>query len=221
MMNATISADIIKSTSLVKEDVVKLQDYLKEFIDIVEREFSGCWGRIVRGDCIEFVLPNERIALRVAFLLKCRVKAFNARVPSHPAMAYQYRRFIRYGTRIVIGLGMLRTNDGLNGIVDGEAIYNSGRELDRMSSRMRSNMRIVGKGTQRLRIIQAMMQLADELLSHATSRQCETLFWRILGMPEKVIAERAGVTQVAINAQLRSAGWYALANALSVYEELI
>lgn len=221
MMNATISADIIKSTSLLKEDVFKLQDYLKDFIDIIEREFSGCWGRIVRGDCIELVLPNERIALRVAFLLKCRVKAFNAREPIHPAMAYQYRRFIRYRTRIVIGLGTLRTNDGLHGIVDGKAIYNSGRELDRMSSRMRSNMRIVGKDTQRLKIIQAMLQLADELLTHATSRQCETLFWRMLGLPEKVIAERAGVTQVAINAQLRSAGWYAIANALNVFEEVM
>lgn len=221
MMNATISADVIKSTSLVKEDVFRLHDYLKDFIDIIEREFSGCWGRIVRGDCIELVLPNERIALRVAFLLKCRVKSFNAKEPFHPAMAYQYRRFIRYRTRIVIGLGTLRTNDGLNGIVDGKAIYNSGRELDRMSPRMRSNMRIVGKDTQRLKIIQAMLQLADELLTHATSRQCETLFWRMLGLPEKVIAERAGVTQVAINAQLRSAGWYAIANALNVFEEVM
>ena len=192
-----------------------------EFIEIIKREFVGCWGRVVRGDCIELVLPAEHIALRVAFLLKCRVKSFNARIPTSPAMAYQHKRFARYRTRIVIGLGTLRTNDEQNGIVNGEAIYNSGRELDGMSSRMRSNIYIVGRKTQRLKIIQALLQLSDELLTHATSKQCETLFWRILGRSEKDIARKSGVSQVAINAQLRSAGWYALANALNVFEEVM
>ena len=49
-MEATISADIIRSTSLPKEGMIVLQERLREFVEFINKTFDGCWGRVVRGD---------------------------------------------------------------------------------------------------------------------------------------------------------------------------
>jgi len=220
MINATISADIIKSTSLNKEAMVSLYEYLKRFVDLVEQDFKGAWGRIVRGDCVECVLPNSGDSMRVAVMLKCFVKAFDHTLYDSRSVQVPHKNFRRYGVRIAIGIGSLRTNDGARDIIDGKAIYRSGRALDGMSARMRSNLVIDGCPRSNARLIQALLNLTDELLSHATARQCHVIYMRLRGMAEKEIAARLNVSQPAVNAHLRKAGWYAVENAVHAFEEV-
>lgn len=54
-MIATISADIVRSTSLKTEDLIALRNSLKELLDDFEKDYPGFWARIVRGDSIECV----------------------------------------------------------------------------------------------------------------------------------------------------------------------
>lgn len=221
-MKATISADIIKSTSLDKLMVLELQNHLRNYVDTVEQSFPTCWGRVVRGDCIELVVPEARLAFRLAIMLKCHVKAFGVKFGGHSnRLTFHQAKFFKYGVRIAIGFGSLKINDLENGIIDGKAIYASGRTLDGMSSRMRKNFVVAGLKDGRERLVQAVLGLVDELLSHATARQCEIVLMRLLGRTEKEIAESKAITQVAVNAHLRRAGWYAIEGAVAACEEIL
>ena len=73
-MIATISADIVRSTSLRTEDLMLLRDRLRELMEKFEKESPGFWARIVRGDSIECVVPAYRDSLRIAILIKLFVK---------------------------------------------------------------------------------------------------------------------------------------------------
>lgn len=222
MRRATVSADIIRSTSLDAHATRLMHEHLHQFLARMEERFDNCWGRIIRGDGIECVLGDERLALRVALMLKCHIKAFNAKTDRYVYAAFGPRYFFnRFGVRIAIGFGDLRTNDKDIGIIDGAAIYNSGRLLDSMSRRMRTNIVVAGDDCPSMKIVQTIATLCDTILTHATSKQCEVLFMRMQGMSELEIAERLKITQVATNGHLRRAGWYALERAMQTFEDII
>ena len=73
-MIATISADIVRSTSLKTNDLINLRKGLRRLLDGFEKDYPGFWARIVRGDSIECVVPQYRCALRIAVLIKLYVK---------------------------------------------------------------------------------------------------------------------------------------------------
>ena len=55
-MYATISADVVSSTSLSKEAMIELNEKLKKCLSTLELRHQGFWGRIVKGDSIECVM---------------------------------------------------------------------------------------------------------------------------------------------------------------------
>ena len=220
MLKATISADIINSTSLSKDDIVRLNFHLKSFIGIVEHEYHGVWGRIVRGDGIEFVMPYIKDVMRVAIMLKCHVKALNVNFGSF-SIAGRMRRIPHFGVRVVIGIGDLQVNDKENGLIAGDAIYNSGRMLAKISSKSRGTLLVVGWDTARQAAMQALLSLIDVIVMHATAKQCDIIVKRLLGMSELAIAERIGITQSAVNTHLRRAGWHAIAGAIEFFESML
>lgn len=220
-MKATISADIIKSTSLDKNTLLELQNHLRVFIEMIPSQFPGCWGRLTRGDNLECVVPSAKLSMLLAVMLKCHVKAFGVKFLQGKGRSAGQLQFLRHGVRIAIGLGSLRTSDPNHDIIDGKAIYASGRALDGMSSRMRSNLIIEGEHVTKLKPVQAILGLTDALLTHATPRQCEILLLRFRGMSEQEIARVRSISQVAVNAHLRRAGWYALSQAVQAFEEIV
>lgn len=58
MIYATLSADIVKSTSLSTKDTFRLRNYLQLFINKASFENKGVWGRIIKGDELELVATN-------------------------------------------------------------------------------------------------------------------------------------------------------------------
>ena len=46
-MYATISADVVSSTSLSKEAMIELNERLKKCLSTLELRYHGFWGRIV------------------------------------------------------------------------------------------------------------------------------------------------------------------------------
>ena len=73
-MIATISADIVRSTSMNTEDLIVLRNRLRDLFQDFEEDYPGFWARIVRGDSIECVVPNYSDALRIVILIKLYVK---------------------------------------------------------------------------------------------------------------------------------------------------
>ena len=77
-MVATISADLVRSTSLSTQDMMKLRSKLGDLFEDFEKEYPGFWARIVRGDSIECFVPEYRYSLRIAILIKLFVKVLAA-----------------------------------------------------------------------------------------------------------------------------------------------
>jgi hypothetical protein len=218
MKEATISADIINSTSFNKDDTVMLSQYLGDFFVLLNSQFADSWGRVVRGDGLEIVVPKIKDVVRIAILLKCYIKAFKVNFSSITNASRGHRRIPNFGVRVVIGVGGLRINDQERGLIDGQAIYNSGRMLTRISYRMRDTLIVVGEEEIGLLGLQPMLSLIDEIISHATAKQCDIMVKRFLGLTETLIAQKVGITQSAVNTHLRRAGWHAISEAIDFYE---
>ena len=222
-MTTTLSADIVSSTTLEKDEVLELHGYLEEFLAMIDAQFSKSWGRIVRGDGIECALSHQRDTLRCAMLLKCYIKAFHADSPAYSSAAASSgrRRFVRYGVRIAVGFGGLRINDSKRGIIDGESIYNSGRALEKMTGRSGRSMTVAGLTGEHSEIVQALFSLVDALIVHASAKQCRILVQSLLGTPNVEIARMNGISQAAVAGHLSRSGWKAMSEALKVYENIL
>ena len=70
-MYATISADVVSSTSLSKEAMIELNERLKKCLSTLEVCYQGFWGRIVKGDSIECVMDCPENAFEAALILLC------------------------------------------------------------------------------------------------------------------------------------------------------
>lgn len=104
-LRATISADIVASTSLSVDSMLSLNESIKSCIVDIEEHFPGTWGRLVKGDSIEFVADSPRMALRIALILKAYVKSLS--LEKSPE-AEQFRRSV---IRLAIGIGPMRLID--------------------------------------------------------------------------------------------------------------
>lgn len=214
-MEATISADVVKSTSLSEKGMVILQNRLKAFVRFLETNFSGSWGRIVRGDGIECVIADSRWLLRVVLLLKCYIKAIRVDLGNNGIVGGN-RNFYRFGIRMAVAIGTLRTNNRSKGIIDGEAIYNSGRALAEM--RIKDTFSIICVDKDREPVIRVIFLLIDSIMTRATARQCQVMFMRLQNISESEIARQMGISRIAVYLHLKSLGWESISEALRFYE---
>lgn len=209
MRYATLSADIVRSTSLSTDDTIRLKNFLQQFLNHISSSYKGTWGRIIKGDGLELVTEMPNDILRIALLLKCYIRMFK---PQDESDKY----FKKYGIRIAVSVGGLRINDETKGIIDGEAIYMSGRGLDMMSDKT-ENLRFFSND-ESLSGMDVIYSLLDVLLSKATSRQCETIYYRLQGYNETKTAEILGINQSAVNQHCASANWSTIAMALQYFD---
>lgn len=208
-MYATLSADVVDSTSLSAEDIIRLKGYLDGFSPIMKMVCKEAWGRVVRGDSMECVVPDMKKSLRIALLLKCYVRALDLMSASSLMK--------KKGIRTVVGLGSLRINDEQNGIIDGEAIYNSGRELDKLSGNDAISLVMVS-GELNVNGYAALCDVLGFVLDQATSKQCAVLQYLLLGQTQMQVAKCLGLEQPTVNQHANAAGWNAIQRALNRFE---
>ena len=207
---ATISADIVDSTSLSAEDTIRLKESLEGFFPVMKSLCSPAWGRVVRGDSVECVIPEATKSLRVALLLKCYVRSLG--LPSASATMR------KKGVRMAIGIGELRIVDEERGIIDGEAIYASGRELNALAGSDTVTVSLVSD----LPGIGGYAALCDVLgfmVDQSTNKQCSVLYYLLLGYTQKKIAEVLGLEPPTVNQHAMAAGWNSIQRALSRFEK--
>ena len=202
---ATLSADIVDSTSLSAEDTIKLKESLEDFFPVMRQFCEQAWGRVVRGDSVECVIPDVSQSLRIGLLLKCYVRSLD--LVSASAILK------RKGIRMVIGLGTLRIADQKLGIIDGEAIYNSGRELDAMSASDQVTLSLVSS---ELHVggYAALCDVLGYLVDRATNKQCSVLFYLLMGYSQKMIAQTMGLEPSTVSQHAAALGWGAIQRAL-------
>ncbi|MBR5924845.1 MAG: hypothetical protein IKZ60_05225 [Bacteroidales bacterium] len=214
-MIATISADIVRSTSLKTRDLMALRDKLRGLLDQFEEEYPAFWARIVRGDSVECVVPEYRLALRIAILIKLFVKVQAACLDCHELL-------LRHGIRFSIGIGSLDYADKKDDIINGEAIYISGRNLDEISRK--SSIFTVLEMAAAPRAVNDMMDsyvaLLGNLVDSYSAKQAEVVFYKLRGYKETEISERLGIYQSSVNMRSSQAQWGLLRTAIRDFEEM-
>ena len=212
-MYAAISADVVSSTSLSRESMIELNEKLRKCLSILEERYQGFWGRIVRGDSIECIMDRPEDAFEVALILKTWVKSFE---PSNK----DDKRFNRYGLRIAIGIGEMKTIDRGLDMMDGDAIYRSGRTMDKLVGRAKYSFVISMADSEHEQALQVILTLVNQLLNNATARKCETLCERILSSDTSKTAEKMGISVSGVNQTLKDIGWSAIEQAILYYRKI-
>lgn len=214
MMYAAISADIVSSTSLNIEETISLKKKIENLFLVMRDIYPGFWGRLIKGDYMECVLPSAKDAFRVALLIKTCIKSF-------PLADSKKKMFQTYGVRIAVGIGDMRMVDKEQGIMDGEAIYMSGRALEGMQTPNKRGTFIIDSFNAEQRpALQTIGMLVDALINNATRKQCEVLFYKLQSKGEQEIADILCLTQSAVNQHSTTAKWYCIEEALNYFEQL-
>lgn len=214
-MYASISADIVSSTSLPVQSLIELNEYIKEILKILEKHYDGFWGRLVRGDTIECILARPEYAFEIAIILKSWIKSFK------PSVYGDYSRFSKYGLRLAIGLGEMNIVNRELDMMEGDAIYRSGRSLDKLTGRTKYSMTISMPQKQYEEPLNIILSLINQLINTATSRRCQTLCERLLAPSTNVAAEQMGITVSGINQTLNELGWANIEQAVNYYRKTI
>lgn len=231
MIRATISADIIASSSLSGEEIDKLSQRIYFLFDKI-REFQSVGNndsvlnRLILGDHIECYLPNSQDALLAALILKTGIKSFPLDPLPFDKTTMKYRKiFQTYGVRIAIGVGEMDSDLVKREILNGDAINRSGRIItDQKTS---NKERVVMKNTlffdspfEKFNgVMNPIMSLLDLVFNQMTQKQSEVILWKLLGYNEKEIAKEFGVTQASVNQKSRSSGWSAIEETLQMFKQ--
>lgn len=215
IMYAAISADIVSSTSLSKEAMIQLNERLRKCLSALESRYRGFWGRVVRGDSIECIMSTPENAFEVALILKTLVKSFD------PGNSVELKTFSRYGLRVAVGIGEMKTIDRDLDMMDGDAIYRSGRALSQMKGRDKYSFVISMADKDAEAALRVIFTLVNQLLNNATARKCETIYERILVSDTNKTAERMGISVSGVNQTLKDVGWVAIEQAIAYYRKII
>lgn len=215
-MIATISADIVNSTSFETRDLIELRRQLNSLFNRIDEDMlPGFWGRVVRGDTIECFVPDGGKALRIAIILKLFVRMYaETRNPSFMAR--------QHGIRYSIGLGDLKYVDKQDDIMDGPAIYISGRNLDVISSE-KDAYSAIGLESDPYGLhwlLESYVTLIDNLISSYSIKQAQVVFYKLLGYKERQISEILNIYQSAVNSRSSLAKWGLLEMAVKDFEYL-
>ena len=229
MIQSTISADIVSSSSLTVDEKVKISTNIRSFLaDLESNSHEQFWGRMVKGDAVEMYCADPCRALRVALQLKSLVKMQQIYPQENVSLDVIRRRslFQKYGVRIAIGVGNMNVVDKSQDLLDGDAIYFSGRLMEHQGTSQKE--RAVVKNTlffktydhemtQRMNVI---LGFLDVIFKKANARQSEILYLKLAGKTEAEIAGLLHIKQSAVNQHSTALGWNAIEQAVLYYENL-
>ncbi|MCD4794265.1 MAG: RNA polymerase subunit sigma-70 [Bacteroidales bacterium] len=227
MINAIISGDIIAYTSLNKKGKNLFDNKILALTEVLKKEFN-VFVRLIKGDYIECYVPETYEVLRVTLIIKSYIKTIVKEIAGNSKSNDDRTSLLKkYGIRLAIGIGELSRLDIDKGIIDGEAIYFSGRLLSKKSTSDKNKISI--KDTLYLQTNNEnltnefipLISLIDEIINRNTAKQSEILYYKLLGFDEKSIAKKTGRYQSTVNQHSTSAGWNAIEKAVLRFEKVI
>lgn len=210
-----IAADVIDSTSLDRTDLLHLKDEVSDcFADAKYYTSAQFWGRLVKGDSIECCLADPKMALRLALLIKCRIKAWAGELACSEALQ-------SLGIRFSIGVGQMRIIDPQVDIMDGEAIYIAGRNLNKITdSSSTSAFGLASADRNITELINISVALLDDLINSLSAKQSTVIYHLLLGRNQTEIARLLFISQSSVNSRAQKAGWRLISDTLRVYERI-
>lgn len=210
---ASISADVVDSTSLSVKDLKLLHSAIDNVLGQLSAMVAPVWGRVVRGDTIECILNHPAYALRIALALKCYLKYWMSTVESSPISR-------EYSLRYSVGIGTMREVNLEEGFLDGPAIYMSGRNLDQMFSNRFAAFDCETDCADFVGLLDLNFCLLDSIINDLSAKQAIVIFNKLLRLPEIVIARDMGISQAAVNYRSTSAHWNLINRTVEHFENL-
>lgn len=225
MKKAVISGDIVASTSLTDEGRTHIEEELKKLLGELEVKYK-MFGRMIKGDYLECVVPEPENALRLTLIIKAFIKSISGDEALNNNDS-RFRFFKIHGIRLAIGYGELTRFEPAKGIIDGEAIYLSGRRINEELTYNKERIVIKNtlffvSGNEELnREFEPLLALIDVLLSKATAKQCEVLYMKLMDLNEEAISARMNIAQPVVNQHSTSVGWNAVEKAVNRFREVL
>lgn len=210
-----LSADVVDSTSLDEISIVELNETVENcFADIYDYLSYDFWGRLVKGDSIECCMKNPNETLRLALLLKCVIKWWADNQECSTTLQ-------QFGIRFSIGIGKMRIINQQKDIMDGEAIYIAGRNLDKITySYFTSSFDMNSKYREFSYLIDNNIKLLDEIINSLSAKQSAVVYFKLLKFTETEIAQKLNISQSSVNNRLRLSRWKYIHQTIKLYESL-
>jgi len=226
MINAVITGDLISSDLLNPRLKQNLYEQFNKFIDKLMASDKDLQGEVGRGDWFQLLVHQPEKSLYYALTLKCFLKSFalNASPDLIDTITNSPPRKIERSiidARIAIGIGEISFVNKKIGISDGDAFKWSGRLLDTMKGHKQSLMIHIGNNDELQTNLDVIFVLLDTLLSKTTPSQCNVIKYKLNDKTEVEIAAQLKKSQSAINQHLNAAGWHAINETLTHYNNLI
>jgi hypothetical protein len=224
MNYATISADVISYTSLPENEKRKLESGLKKLLGDLSQKYGkkSFFGRLVQGDYIECALTLPQHALRTALLLKTYVKSFE--IVKEKRSSAQLKYFREHGLRLAVAVAPLDKLDPEKGIIDGEAIYLSGRTIKNFSTSdkqkivIKNTMFFITEDKSLQDQFDTIFSLLDTIISKCSAKQSQIIYYKLLEFTEKEISGKLGKYQSTISQHSTAAGWLSIEKAVKNFE---
>lgn len=224
---ATISADVISYTSLAEEEKRELESAIKQLLFDLTVKYGkySFFGRLVQGDYIECAVDSPKYALRIALLLKTLVKSFD--FSKNAITDNRLKYFNEHGVRLAVAVAPLVKLDPEIGIIDGEAIYLSGRAIKNISTS--DKQKIVIKNTMYFcsndislqEPYETIFSLLDTIISKCSAKQSQILYYKLLNLSEKEISQRLSKSQSTVSQHSTAAGWLSIEKTVNYFENSI
>lgn len=210
-----LSADVVDSTSLDENSIIELNETVENcFADIYDYLSYDFWGRLVKGDSIECCMKNPNETLRLAMLLKCVIKWWADNQECSTTLQ-------QFGIRFSIGIGKMRIINQQKDIMDGEAIYIAGRNLDKIThSYFTSSFDMSSKCKEFSYLIDNNVRLLDEIINSLSAKQSAVVYFKLLKFTETEIAQKLNISQSSVNNRLRLSRWKYIHQTIKLYESL-
>jgi hypothetical protein len=227
MNYATISADVISYTLLSDQEKRKLETDIRKLLDELSLKYESqkFYGRLVQGDYIECALKSPKYSLRIALILKTFVKAIEFNLTEEDKIRLKY--FSEYGIRLAVAVAPLSEFDSQKGIIDGDAIYMSGRAIKNFSTSdkrkivIKNSMFFCSNNQKIQEQIDTIFSLLDTIISKYSAKQSEVVYFKLLNMNEAEISEKLNKSQSTISQHSTAAGWISIEKAINYFEKTI
>ncbi len=224
MNGASISADNISYTYLSQEDKRNIEKEVKELLQVLTEKYQNesFFGRMVKGDYIECVVKSSHYAFRIALIIKLFIKSIEL-ISNSNGKGVKY--FKEHGVRIAAAVAPLLTIDPENGIIDGEAIYMSGRAIkdfstsDKQKIIIKKTMFFCSKNMEEQEVFDTIFSLLDNLISRFSAKQSQVIYLKLMGYSEKEIGEQLNKNQSTISQHSTAAGWQSIEKAVNYFEK--
>ncbi len=211
-MKAVITGDLINSTRLGEEAYETVIDRLKDILQLLKDEEHITQYELYRGDAFQILVENAQTALSVLFIIRTYI---NSLAPPQERRGQK----VEYNFRLALGVADVE-GEVKSGITNEPPFVYSGRTLDAITAK-NVTIGIRTEYDDRNSEFNTELSLLEYIMEQWTPTSAGILYHKLWGKTERVIADKLGISQSAVNQHSRQACWNGLKIFLNRYEQII